>query len=319
VLLPVLGVVASMWDYSAVAVKQVTATSTFLDKRHPAAYQPQRVLDFEPTYDPEVEGPIPKTAWCEGKPDEGVGEGITITLGGAQTIDSLNIAAGVWLSPELFATNNKPTSLAVSLDNGPPITVTPSQLKRAWAQVPVHARVQTIAIHILGVAKGKMNDTCLSGVQIVRGGVPARPLFGWPVAAADSLPGALKAIDAGLSSDKLVGLDALLDFPFTVHDVDATIDGHDEKFTHRDFKSVVDACAKEAKYIAAHPKTGISGQPVACPSTVRPDPANFFDVVKPDTVKLTFSSHRDYLVTWLLHWTGFAWKLKAIDYDTVSP
>ncbi|HEY4242693.1 MAG TPA: hypothetical protein VGM88_22910 [Kofleriaceae bacterium] len=150
----VLGGVAHAGDdawhsFSAVAISGVSATSTFADKRHPDSYAAKHVLD-EPIADPDGLR-APQLAWCEGKPDAGIGEGITIALGGPQQVDAIRIAAGVWLTPALFAANNRPTQLAISIDGGAPVLASASDAKRAWVEVPIRARATTISIKIAAV------------------------------------------------------------------------------------------------------------------------------------------------------------------------
>src|SRR5689334_7046092 len=97
-----------------IAVREVTATSTFADKSRRDAYAAWRVLVYEQEADQSASVSIPATAWCEGKPDEGVGEAITIALAAPARLDAIRIAAGVWKTPKLFTTNNQIAALEVA-------------------------------------------------------------------------------------------------------------------------------------------------------------------------------------------------------------
>src|SRR5262249_27779756 len=100
-----------------IAAREGTATSTFAHPPHPHAYAPWRRVQFAALIPrDDTDRWVPATAWCEGRPDEGIGEGITIALAAPTRIDALRIAAGVWKSTKLFVGNNQITSLEVSLD-----------------------------------------------------------------------------------------------------------------------------------------------------------------------------------------------------------
>src|SRR5215510_14452028 len=56
--------------------------------------------------------------WCEGKPDEGVGEALIIEFGKPTRVDKVTIGGGVWKSPALFKANNIVTGVDVITDDG---------------------------------------------------------------------------------------------------------------------------------------------------------------------------------------------------------
>ncbi len=86
------------------AVTSVVATSTHADRKD--AYAAWRVL--APTVKATQDGASEyDSAWCEGKPDEGVGEGLTITFAEPTRIDGVYVAAGVWKSDKLYASSNR--------------------------------------------------------------------------------------------------------------------------------------------------------------------------------------------------------------------
>jgi hypothetical protein len=129
-----------------------SATSTLKDKHK--TYDAWYALGADPT-----------KFWCEGKPDEGIGEALVLTFATPVKIDSLTLRAGVWRSSELFHANNRITALDVVTDNG----VKKVTLREEREDVDVAiggAAVTKLELRIASVAKGKLNDTCISGVEL---------------------------------------------------------------------------------------------------------------------------------------------------------
>ena len=151
-------------------VKSVTASSTFADKHD--AYAAWRTVDFDlHRGDLGVPGVV-WSAWCEGKPDEGIGEGVTITFEQPTPLAMLRIAAGVQRSDALWKSNNQITSLEVIVD-GVSQKVTPATTRGEDTEVKLDATVTTIAVKIAAVKKGKMNDSCISSIELTpKGGSP---------------------------------------------------------------------------------------------------------------------------------------------------
>jgi hypothetical protein len=125
-----------------------TATST-AKKRDPAA-----VLGSDPT-----------KLWCEGNADEGLGETLVLKLAAPTKVDSLTIRAGMWQSPELFHSANRITELRITTDDGFDKTVTFRE-ERENVDVKIDHKVGELRLQIATVAKGKVNDTCISAVDI---------------------------------------------------------------------------------------------------------------------------------------------------------
>ena len=293
---------------AVVGVRDVSATSTYRDRKD--RYAAWRTLVYT-----EVENggmDVPRTAWCEGKRDEGVGETVTIRLAAPTRLDQIRIAAGVWLTEKLFAENNRITALDVTLD-GKTTRVTPPAT-RAWASVDVGRPVSTIAIKIAGVKQGKMNDSCLSAVDLIQGGKELVVVRGVDGAAAAALPGALARLEAQLGgAPPPRSLEALLDFPLSVHASDSFFAGGGPAVTLRNWKALVAACRAQAKAAAAG---GFAFK--GCPPPVAVDakddwPGRILSPA-PGVIEVTFPSHREVLDVWRLRWRHGAWKLQAIDY-----
>jgi hypothetical protein len=106
-------------------------------------------------------GPDPTKYWCEGRADEGTGEALVLDFSAPVRIDYLTIRAGVWQSPELFHSHNRITSLDVG-DKHATFREERENVDVKLGRDPV----QQLRLQIATVAKGKINDTCISGIDI---------------------------------------------------------------------------------------------------------------------------------------------------------
>jgi hypothetical protein len=149
-------------------IKTITATSTLKDKKN--RYKAENLLD-----DKEA------TAWCEGKPTDGVGESITIEFN-----QPVNLG-GFYFSPmyaKSFNTarhNNRVKKLTVTVDGSShPVTVDmfehnecgpgpmacPELARPQAVFFPGGRKIKKLTIRIDKVEKGaKYNDTCLSTLR----------------------------------------------------------------------------------------------------------------------------------------------------------
>src|SRR3954470_6117866 len=82
------------------ALSSITASSTLPNKSD--RWAARRAIDFSDD-----------TFWCEGKPDEGIGETLTLSFALPTTVDSLSLELGVWKSDKLFTANNIPTKVEI--------------------------------------------------------------------------------------------------------------------------------------------------------------------------------------------------------------
>lgn len=296
-----------------VGIKTVTATSTFNDRSNKDLYGAWRTLEYATALDRELGAHVPVTAWCEGKPDEGVAEGITIELAAPTPLDAIRIAVGVWKTSKLFAGNNRITALEVTVD-GKTTTVKPAAT-RAWVEVPVRGTASSVTIKIGAIAKGKMNDSCISGIELVRGNKPLAVVRGIDAAAITELPRALAAIQGALAAPGRAGLDKLLDFPFSLHDIAGFAAGQPDALTYATWKAVAAACQRADK-------AGTPDAKLACPRA-----ADVFEqedrvlAVHPagsSQLVVVFPSHAEIQEIWRLRWHDGAWHLAAIDYQPVE-
>lgn len=297
-----------------VAVKDVSATSTFADKRD--AYAAWRALVYEVRGD-DGGNDVLWSAWCEGKPDEGIGETVTIKFAQPTHLDSVRIAAGVWRTRKLHLANNQIRAIEVIVDGGAPRTLAPDG--RKWLDVKVGAKVSTLALRIAAAKKGRMNDSCIAGIDLMRGGVKLVPVIGVDDVALGALPAALREINAAIGAPGRKGLEPLLAFPFTNNHVDGFFAGFDQKAVATSWAHVVAACKSYDARLKASEASGDAEyiDPKACPTTAPYDPDNG-STARTDaraTVVIGFPAGREVMATWRLVWKG-RWKLQAIDFES---
>jgi hypothetical protein len=296
-----------------IAIRELTATSTFADKRD--LYAAWRTIYYDAVLDKATQEYMPTTAWCEGKPDEGLGEGVTIAFAVPTQLDAIHVAAGVWKSAKLFASNNRITALDVALD-GKTTTVKPATT-RTWLSVPIGRPVSTISLKIAAVARGAMNDSCISGISLVRKDAEFTAIVGIDAAAAAALPRALSTIQSALENPDPAGLEKLLDFPFTLHPAAGFAMGAPKPIKHASWHSLEAACRAQAKAEAAG--TLDESKPITCPGPTNVDPGDDRSAglisTAPAMVEVKFPSHREVQEFWRLRWHDGAWHLSAIDYD----
>jgi len=289
-------------------IKRVTATSTFDDKSRHDLYGAWRTVDYASVADRALGASVPVTAWCEAKPDEGVGQGVTIEFASPTQVDAIKVAAGVWKTARLFESNNRIASLDVTID-GKMATVKPP-LTRTWIELPVRRSISTISLTIAGVTKGKMNDSCISGVAFVRNGESLAVVRGMDAAALDDLPRAVVAIQQALQPPRRVGLEKLLDFPFALREMASAEVGQADPLEYASWKALDAACQR-----AEHAATPVES--IMCPQA-----AGAFEgataavrTLAPGRLEIVSPPFRGMRALWRLHWHGGSWHLAAIDYE----
>jgi len=271
---------------SIIAIRDITATSTYSDKRD--MYAAWRTIAYDAVLDEKTQEYLPTTAWCEGKSDEGIGEGITLNLATPTRLDEIRIAAGVWRSEKLFKENNRITSLDLVIDG---VTTTVRPLTgRKWLAVPIGHDVSTITVKIAAIAKGKMNDSCISGISLVRNKGEYAVLTGINAGALEELPRALANLQRTLGTADHGGLAKLVDFPLTVNNV-----------KHANLKSLDAACSTATEQRPTCP----------APIAIRSGDERTASVSgpEPSTVEVLFPSQHDLQEAWTLRWHDQAWHL----------
>ena len=301
-----------------VQIQQIRATSVYADKKRPQRYAADNVLFYD--YELNNEGGTDGYAsmWCEGKADEGVGESVTVTLATATRIDKIAVAAGVHKSDRLFAANNRITRLEVIADGRPPLVVVLPKT-RELVEIPVGgAPVSALTLRVAAVKKGRLNDTCLSAVDLFRGSQRLSPVQGFDAAALAALPRALGEMQYELEEGPDVGrMKRLFAFPFTYTDEVCVRGGGcpGETVVHATPAAVVKACDEFFKIEEDMRWEAVQ----VCPDGANVDPEDdrplTIETEGKDGVAVTFPSHNELCKQWRLVWGEGRWRLKEIGYN----
>lgn len=192
------------------------------------------------------------TAWCEGKPDEGLDETITITLAEPLLVTRIDLYVGKNGSAKEFGENNRIAKLSaktatktgdalVMLAKGAAITTKYDTLVKLDLKTP--RTVQVLELGLAGVTRGtntKQNATCISDVSLVgEKGTVINFLYGVSAEATSSLPAAINVLTTALAGCEEKALAYLVQYPFE-HRVAAEEDSRTIK--HKNVKSLVKAC-----------------------------------------------------------------------------
>ena len=302
-----------------VLVKDVTATSTLADKKN--AYAPKVALAYDLRSSKDMSAPaVLWSAWCEGKPDEGIGEGITITLGEATQIEKVRIAPGVWRTKKLFDANNRITELEVIAD-GKSQKVKGGEWND-WVEATVNAKVKTVVVKISGVTKGKMNDSCIAGIDLSVGDRRLTPIIGYDPTQFAALVPSLVTIQKALADPDKKGLESLIEFPFSAADSEAFSSGFGgSSVRSANWAALVKRCKD---YKAKSDKAGDDMiDPKGCPQPANFDPdddrPSSITVGKPGFLSVQWNSHKDTGYQWELHWDKDKWKLRGIGLASYGP
>ncbi len=140
-----------------------------------------------------------------------MGEALVLRLAEPMHVTSLRLRAGVWRSPELFRVYNRITELDVVTDSGLRKKVVVREERENIDIAIGREPVRELRLEIAAVAKGKTNDTCISGIDIRTDPASAVVLAEAPTASlADAFGKVWKAFAS--CDDKAFG--AQLQFPF---------------------------------------------------------------------------------------------------------
>jgi hypothetical protein len=211
-------------------VKSITATSTLAGKKKDG-YAAFHILDGRN----DESGEPPQTAWCEGKPDEGLGEAVTIAFDTPVVVAEVAIKAGFWKTEELFRANNRVTAIDVVTDDGHAHAVAfPDRMEEVTAPVG-GAPTRTLSFRIAKVKKGKMNDSCIAGVSL-----KTEPESTLAVGMDPQLAAAINAAERALGGCDEKVIARALGFPFRWVPV-----SHDkDRFEYKSAAEVKASCGK---------------------------------------------------------------------------
>jgi hypothetical protein len=213
------------------AVQSITATSVL------KGYPPMRMLRA-----PEADnGMPPQSAWCEGRPDEGIGESVTVTFEAPVTIATVGIMAGFWKSPELFRANNIVTGLAIRTDDGRvKDVVLPARQEKVTVDLG-GGPVRRLTFVITKVIKGRMNDSCISLVTLY-----TEPPSLLAIGLDPALPAAILQVEQALRSCDEASLGRTVAFPFHLAPRMAESDG--DVIVYQDAHAMSAACKAGRSY-----------------------------------------------------------------------
>lgn len=201
-------------------VESITASSVY---KHSKDYAPTLLLEPKTTWIDKTNDLRIDSAWCEGKPDAGLGESVTIKLARPTVLPKIAIRPGVQMTQALFDANNRITGLALTTDDGRTIHAKPSGKREALAIELGGKPITTLTIAIESVAPGKMNDSCLSQIDLtedvsVATGFPAAAAARYQ-AEAGAIVALVTAADRACDAKQLA---AVADFPFAWTDRENT-------------------------------------------------------------------------------------------------
>lgn len=231
----------------AVSPLALDASSTLKGKKD--MYAAWRLIDADLTGGGAMGDPVfHSTGWCEGKKDEGVGEYVEIG-GDNLSFSRLLIEAGYWKSEALFEKNNRPTALTVIITDHDgnqtdhDIDV-PSDMSPAVLDLGETTDVDTFKIIIKSVAKGKVNDTCLSNIEIYDGDTTKIPFLESGAAAQDLLA-SVGDINTALTGCDVEGLKTMVKFPMAYKSLpDPGGESKPIKTKFKNAKAMMKACKK---------------------------------------------------------------------------
>lgn len=213
-----------------VPIKSVTAASVLPGKAD--RYAPIRAIDFNSD-----------TAWCEGAPDEGVGQSWTLTFDAPVVVDEVELEPGMRKSQKLFAANNLPTRLEVKGDDGKPVSASSKNWERPIAKLSGKPTRQ-LTITFAEVEKRALNDTCLTDISIKRGGSHLSLITNTSRAALAALPAAVRELSRALKTCDAAALGKMVRFPLSY------VQGQEGnapplKYRYRDVAALVKGCKKK--------------------------------------------------------------------------
>lgn len=290
-------------------LKEVSATSTFVDGKQPIAAQVVVSPEFETEEGSDGGTTRYTSVWCEGKPDAGIGEGITITFTDPVELDGISIVTGDWRSQKNYRSRNQITALEVELDDSRKLTAVPPKVDAAgleyqWSGTDNQAvaavggqPVRKVAVRIAKVKQGKKNDSCITAIYFNRKGQRMPAIFGVSAAALAALPkGVAKVVDAVVGLEPSV-MNKYIEFPLSYC---SKGDYHEASCTTSVWK---DAAALRSGCV--HGRNCMEQVEGNGPDDLELTP------IGPATVSLRMAGYE----TWSLIWRSGEWRLKEVRND----
>ena len=152
------------------------------------------------------------SAWCEGKPDEGIGEGLTITFVAPTVIDEVSIEGGVHTSEQEARESNLPLRFEVTTSDGRKLTAETDVDGKAVVRLG-GAAIERLFVGFAAVEKTESNASCITQITLRKGARALVPVLGATAATVAELPQALAEITEALTSCDPAQLEARLRYP----------------------------------------------------------------------------------------------------------
>ncbi len=175
----------------------------------------------------------------------------TVELGAPTKVASVSVKAGFWKTEELWKANNQITGLDVITDDGRVLHATPPATMDAVEVAIGGAPVKRLDFKITKVKKGRMNDSCITGITLTT--APAAQLV---LGADPELVAAIPRIERALSGCDEKELAAAIGFPFGYEPADDDEGKRAKPVEHRSAADLAKACKKRPDAV---PKGGLPG------------------------------------------------------------
>ena len=258
------------------------------------------------------------TVWCEGKPDAGAAEGLTITFAEPVRVDSLSLVTGVPATPELFEAHNVPDAVTVTTDDGRTLEgLDGSLVEGAFDHTgTVTVEVGPPAVRKLTVGFGAVqkiapgNHTCIADVRIASGGDDVEPIVGLDRLALKALPAALQGLLDGFKTCDRVKIADRTQFPLAFDFLQPVAPSPANGFTQgvrsarASWRAAVDLTARCAAGDPAAPSVAADAEVDGIVYSARS--------AGPGELLFRVDTREGEQDTWRLAWKDRRWKLTAI-------
>lgn len=259
-----------------------------------------------------------ETVWCEGKPDAGAGQGITITFAAPVLVDSLALLTGVPATPELFEAHNVPDTVIVTTDDGRTLEGMDGSLVEGGFDHTgtVSVDVGPPAIRRLTISFGTVqklasgNHTCIADVRVSSGGDDLEPIVGLDRLALEALPPALAGLLDGFKRCDRVKIADRTQFPLAFDFLQPVAPSPENGFTHgtrrarASWRAAVDLAARCAAGDAAAPSVAADAEVDGIVYSARS--------AGPGELLFRVDTREGEQDTWRLTYKDRRWKLTAI-------
>ncbi|HEY5935617.1 MAG TPA: discoidin domain-containing protein [Kofleriaceae bacterium] len=198
---------------------------------------------------------LTETAWCEGKPDEGVDQTIKLTFAEPIKVTRLDLYVGLHGTAKEYGENNQPSKVTVQTAPktgdamvvlGKAIPVVSKHDMLVKLDLKTARTIQVLELSLAGVTRGtnaKVNHTCISDISLVSEKKEVvNFLYGLSAEAMTSLQASVNVLRTAMAGCEEKVLSYAVKFPLE-HRIVAEEDSRTIK--HKTAKALVKACAKK--------------------------------------------------------------------------